>query len=165
MSPYNYIRFILFVSSDEVLSYNGLIETIQLEHLKRIRSGTGATDMLEIIVCPVVSFHDISAEVRNLLGAFREVLVSRCPPTNRDEFNKFGSYWPVNYRPRQPEHVELLSPLENDLFDEYFQDVIRIGKDLYHLTGKDDIGAIVVNPMNKKVELNFLVYCEWKRKD
>ena len=129
--------------------------TIQLEHLKRIRtSKTEAypSGRLEIIVCPSKDIDSIPEDVKAQLGEQRDVLAGRYPPSTRDEFEKWGRYWPINYRPRQEEGAgEFVPPEYTTLFLENYETLLSEEEKMIGLTGQDNMGAIIVNPDNNKV--------------
>ena len=122
--------------------------------MKRIRTEKAnelhQEDILEIIICPAIEYINIPIDVKELLGPCRAVLVSRYPPSTRAEFLTWGKYWPINYKPRQAEHT-FLPTTEFGTFDEYMHHVLTQDEELQRLTGRERMGAIIVNPLNKKV--------------
>lgn len=110
-----------------------------------------ADSVLEIVVCPSKDAGGIPAAVGERLGSTREVRVARYPPSTREEFSSWGSLWPLNYRPRGQEGPPgAVSPADCALFEAHLDAVRREDAAMRVLTGRDGMGAIIVNPRNGK---------------
>lgn len=103
-------------------------------------------------MCPSKEIDSVPSQAREQLDSYREQLVSRYPPSTREEFAAWGAYWPLNYRPR---HTE--SPRESVAQDEWIKfeskrDIVASEDDLmFTVTGVRGLGAVLVNPKNDQV--------------
>lgn len=122
-----------------------------LEHLKRIRKDK---EQIQIVLAPI-GFDEslISLKTSSLLGERSMTRVSKYLPRNRNEFDAWGKYWPINFRPSELDRCrERGLPLDEvKIVAEWLKVLEDVDKNFFHLHNKDNFGALIVNPSNNKV--------------
>lgn len=103
-------------------------------------------------MCPSKDIDSVPEDVKAQLGEQRDVLAARYPPSTRAEFEGWGRHWPINYRPRHEEtEGDFVSPEDCVIFNENYESLLLENSAMLSLTGQENIGAVIVNPANKKV--------------
>ena len=138
------------------------LQQYNLDHVKRVKRNRNIPGVLEILIAPVKYIDDVPQDLKNKCKPItRVVKIPKFQPSNRTDYDSWGRFWPILFRPNELDKGrEKGFPKKELLLCSKFVSLLHYDAKLVSqdLSKVDSItgyngrrGGIIINPTNGKV--------------